>query len=225
ALLRKYEEDRLIHGFQIRSEGVHISHLLFADDSVIFCRATEQEVVNVQRALKCYEEGSGQCINYEKSSLFFSNNCPSRRRRKLEALIRIRQKEEFGKYLAGKEVLIKAVAMAMPIYSMSCFKLPIALCKELEREITRFWWKGQKDTQGIHWVAWQKLTQRKTNGGLGFRDLICFNLAMLAKIGWRLVLHSESLLARLLHDKYYPGGSFLSAGSVRGSSWGWKGIL
>ncbi|KAI5337638.1 hypothetical protein L3X38_016909 [Prunus dulcis] len=35
----------------------------------------------------------------------------------------------------------------------------------------------------------------------------------------------RSLLAQLLHDKYYPGGSFISAGSVRGSSWGWKGIL
>lgn len=39
---------------------------------------------------------------------------------------------------AGKEVLIKAVAMAMPNYAMSCFKLSVSTCKEMELEIARF---------------------------------------------------------------------------------------
>lgn len=33
------------------------------------------------------------------------------------------------------------------------------------------------------------------------------------------------MLARLLHNKYYPNSDFLNAGAVRGSSWGRKGIL
>lgn len=45
-------------------------------------------------------------------------------------------------------------------------------------------------------------------GGLGFSDLICFNLALLAKTGWRIVRNPDYLLARLLHDKYYPGKDF-----------------
>lgn len=40
---------------------------------------------------------------------------------------------------AGKEVLIKAVAQAIPIYTISCFKLPDSLCDELKRMIRNFW--------------------------------------------------------------------------------------
>ena len=42
-----------------------------------------------------------------------------------------------GKYLsvAGKEVLIKSVAQALPIYIMSVFKLPLTLCDELMKQV------------------------------------------------------------------------------------------
>ncbi|CAB4306970.1 unnamed protein product [Prunus armeniaca] len=126
---------------------------------------------------------------------------------------------------AGKEVLIKAVAMAMPNYAMSCFQLPINLCKEIEREIIRYWWKGHKEHKGIHWVGWQRLSMLKEAGGMGFRDLRCFNLAMLAKIGWRIIKHPDSLLATTYRDKYFRSSNFMSASGGRGTSWGWKGIL
>ncbi|CAL2260425.1 unnamed protein product [Prunus armeniaca] len=108
---------------------------------------------------------------------------------------------------------------------MSCFKLHVSLCKEIEKDIARYWWHNNKEQKGIHWVSWQRLSLLKYAGGLGFRDLICFNLAMLAKIGWRIVQHPESLLAHVLHDKYHYGLNFLEAGCGRGSSWGWKGII
>lgn len=40
--------------------------------------------------------------------------------------------------LRGKEVMLKAVALAILSYAMSCFKLPTTLCSELERLMTNF---------------------------------------------------------------------------------------
>ena len=50
-----------------------------------------------------------------------------------------------GKLLsqAGREVLIKVVAQVLPTYTMSCFKLLIRLCHEIEALIKKFFW-GQK---------------------------------------------------------------------------------
>ena len=47
---------------------------------------------------------------------------------------------------AGKEILIKAVALEIPTYTMSCFKIPDSLCDDLTSMIRNFWW-GQKSNE------------------------------------------------------------------------------
>ena len=51
-----------------------ISHLFFADDSLIFGRATVKECEEIQRILQVYEPSSSQQLNRNKTSLFFSHN-------------------------------------------------------------------------------------------------------------------------------------------------------
>ena len=57
---------------------------------------------------------------------------------------------------------------------------------------------------------------------MGFRDLMCFNLAMLAKIGWRVLVYLNSLLANTLRDKYFRLTDFMNANCGHGVSWEWK---
>lgn len=68
------------------------------------------------------------------------------------------------------------------------------------------------------------MSTKKEEGGLGFRDLKSFNLVMLAKQGWRIVLDPTSLLARVLKAKYFLSTSFWEAGRPSNASSVWKGI-
>ena len=82
---------------------------------------------------------------------------------------------------AGKEVLIKAMTQYIPTYTMSVFQLPMKLCDELDAMSAKFWWDQVGNERKIHWQNWEKLTLSKKDGGMDFKDLRAFNLAMLAK--------------------------------------------
>lgn len=65
----------------------------------------------------------------------------------------------------------------------------------------------------------------KKEGGLGYKDLHVFNLAMLAKQGWRLLVTPDSLCARVLKAKYFPDTDIFHATPKAGMSYAWRSIL
>ena len=64
---------------------------------------------------------------------------------------------------------------------MSCFKLLDALCDEMIGMVRQFWWGKVKNEKKVAWMSWDKMCLPKDKGGMGFRDLKFFNLALLAK--------------------------------------------
>jgi len=126
---------------------------------------------------------------------------------------------------AGKEILIKAVAQAIPTFAMGCFDITKEICTQISTMICRYWWSNQDKEKKMHWVRWDKLTEPKGEGGLGFRDIYTFNLAMLAKQSWRFMQNPDSLCARVLGAKYFPDGNILAAGIRRNMSYTWRSIL
>ena len=108
---------------------------------------------------------------------------------------------------------------------MSIFKFPKSLCKEIESQVTQFWW-GQGDNEyKIHWKSWKHISTSKKNGGLGFRSLKEFNKALLAKQVWRLLKNPNSLWATILKARYFPNSSSLEATTGGNASWGWLSLL
>lgn len=60
--------------------------------------------------------------------------------------------------------------------------------------MAKFWWGSNTDGRKIDWIKWEKLTLPKGLGGLGFRDLKNFNLALLATQCWRFINSKNNLV-------------------------------
>ncbi|XP_062075025.1 uncharacterized protein LOC133779038 [Humulus lupulus] len=74
SLLRHFEHKGWLHGCKVASGAPLVSHMLFADDSYLYCRVLVEEARNVQLLLRNFEQASEQKVNMAKSYIFFSTN-------------------------------------------------------------------------------------------------------------------------------------------------------
>lgn len=74
-------------------------------------------------------------------------------------------------------------------------------------------------------MAWEKLCDVKEAGGLGVKNLQQFNIAMLAKQGWRLLNDSNPLVTSIIKAKYFPKTDFLNAKLGDNPSYMWRSIF
>ncbi|KAL0395325.1 UNVERIFIED_CONTAM: putative ribonuclease H protein [Sesamum latifolium] len=98
-LLQAKEHKGEIRGVRVARNAPPVSHLLFADDTLIFCQATNEAMRCIRSVLGVYERASGQLINLEKSSIFFSSNRPLNIRGDLAITLGVRIDSIPDKYL------------------------------------------------------------------------------------------------------------------------------
>ncbi|XP_026419460.1 uncharacterized protein LOC113315387 [Papaver somniferum] len=62
----------------VSKKGVALTHLLFADDILVFCRGDLHSLQNLKTMLIVYEKASGQCVNYAKNKFYYGGGTYSR---------------------------------------------------------------------------------------------------------------------------------------------------
>lgn len=78
----------------------------------------------------------------------------------------------------------------------------------------KIWWGSNWDaSNGVNWMRWERISVRKEVRGRGFRNLHPFNIALLAKLGCRLIVDPEALMCRILKVRYYNHGDFFTSSS------------
>ncbi|XP_074267464.1 uncharacterized protein LOC141590805 [Silene latifolia] len=128
---------------------------------------------------------------------------------------------------AGRLTLICSVLSSLSIYSLSAFKMPVSVISKIDSLLSQFWWSGCKAGKGIHWSSRLFIQSVKSHGGLGIRNLGCLNLCLLAKVGWRILSKTDTLISQVLGSKYQiTPSSFMNSAPepTAPMSWGGRGI-
>ena len=105
ANIKKAEREQHLTGMKVAKACPPISHLLFADDSLFFCKAQKEECQTILRILKEYEVVSGQLINFENSFIQFGHKIKESFKQELRDILRIQNFGGMGSYLGLPENL------------------------------------------------------------------------------------------------------------------------
>lgn len=100
----------------------------------------------------------------------------------------------------GRVTLIKVVLGSLPNYYLSLFKAPAGIIEQLEGIRRKFLWGvgGSENCRKIPWIAWDKITASKENGGLGVGSLKSLNIGLLVKWWWRLRKEPTALWSKIV---------------------------
>ncbi|QHN83409.1 uncharacterized protein LOC107621492 isoform X1 [Arachis ipaensis] len=71
------------------------------------------------------------------------------------------------------------------MYYLNLFKMPKAVVTKITSLQSRFFWGKSDGTKGMSIVSWSLIQKPKSQGGLGVRDLVLKNAALLFKWWWR----------------------------------------
>lgn len=112
-----------------------------------------------------------------------------------------------GRFLsfARRVTLTKAVLSSIPVHTMSTIILPKSMLDSLDRLARSFLWGSSPDKRKHHLIDWDQVCRTKSEGGLGVRSSKAMNIALVSKLGWRLLNDRGSLWARFLQQKYKVG--------------------
>ena len=103
-LCLKAQAEGHLPGIRVALGSPRVNHLLFADDTMFFCRSDQKSCLTLMSILHKYEEASGQMINTEKSAITFSRKTSEEAKVLTKQILKIQKEGGLGKYLGLPEL-------------------------------------------------------------------------------------------------------------------------
>ncbi|KAF8406683.1 hypothetical protein HHK36_008774 [Tetracentron sinense] len=195
-----------------------ISHLLYADDLLIFLNGEKRSLRRLIEVLGCYERWSGQLINKEKSALFFSDHITQGRRVGLKRLTGFVE----GKFPVVYLGVPLVVGRLKYVYLLAVLNIPKAVHHKIDSILSTFFWGVSAGHPKRKWRSWSHLCKPTNEGGLNLRNSLEVQRALHMKFAWRL-MSGESLWNKFFQAKYVKKGHVALA-SDNGSRF-WKSVM
>lgn len=99
------ESTRTQVGLLSSPHSYRISNLVFADDCLIFAKATPAAARKVLAVLEAFAKASGQRINFHKSTIYFSPRVQSHVKNNISTVLHIQHRTTIGKYLGIHNII------------------------------------------------------------------------------------------------------------------------
>ncbi|XP_074271554.1 uncharacterized protein LOC141595486 [Silene latifolia] len=207
---------------------LRLNHLLFADDLLLFCKGNEQSIMWILRSFATFSAASGLSLNKSKSEIYFNGVAPSIVKDILQiGLWPELEDGEPGTYLmqAGSHWLITSVLTSLHSYWASIFLIPSAIINRITAICRNFLWSGSSEYQKAPSINWDTCCLPKEEGGLGIKDVKCWNKALLGKYAWWLASKKDHLLVKWVNHVYLKGAEWSNYTPPPDCSWSWRKII
>ncbi|GAU22541.1 hypothetical protein TSUD_296610 [Trifolium subterraneum] len=205
-LLRRAVDIARFQPFLVGGEGLPVSLLQYADDTLCIGEASVGNLWTLKAVLRGFEMAS----RVGRTPFKYLGLPVGANPRKLSTwepmlnVIKGRLGSWGNKYvsLGRRIVLINAVMNAIPIFFLSYMKMPIKVWREVVKLQRVFLWAGLSKQSKICWVKWDDICKPKIEGGLGVRDLRFVNISLLAKWRWKLLSREFDVWKEVVVARY-----------------------
>ncbi|XP_056688471.1 uncharacterized protein [Spinacia oleracea] len=178
--------------YHLRCKKVDLTHMMFADDLLLFARGDSESVDAIFKAFRTL-------VNYTECKPLIE---------KIVARIKCWSARLLS--YDGRLQLIKSVLFGIQLYWCQIFVLPKKVMKEIQRICRCFLLTGSEAGSKKAHVSWEQLCLPKSSGGWNLKDLTIWNKAAFLKNFWALSLKQDRLWVKWIHTYYIKNNNFWS---------------
>ncbi|XP_071725720.1 uncharacterized protein [Rutidosis leptorrhynchoides] len=205
-LLKSAIEKNLFKGVKVGGDDVVVSHLQYADDTILFGDWSRRNLLNLMKILQCFEKISGLKVNFGKSCLFGVG----------VALTSIQDLASQVGCSAVSRCTLSPYSVLRRV-SSTCWKV----------YAVSFFLGGSDENSKLLWVKWETILSSYEKGGFNIGSLKAKNLALLGKWWWRFRVEENAFWVKVIKSIYGRDGGlgFTSSRVDAGNNSVWGAII